>query len=115
MDAGQYQFIKCIVVRQGDVYPGRFPAKFYIRDKKTGNIFRQKLLLPDFKGKKFIINPGTQVFNGSIYGNGDFFELDLIELKQAYRENMLSGKLKDLVATLNEDEDNNVFMLLDFN
>ena len=114
LNIGQYQFVKCIIVKQGDVYPGRFPAKFYIREKKTGNIFRQKLLLPDYKGKEFIINPGTQVFNESIQGNGDYFELDLIELKKAYRENMLSGKLKELVATLNEDKDNNVFMLLNF-
>jgi len=41
-------------------------------------------------------------------------EFDLIELKQAYRDNKLNGKLKELVATLNEDEDNNVFVLIQF-
>ena len=46
--------------------------------------------------------------------NGYVVELSLFELKQAYKENRLSGKLKELVATLDEDKDNNVFMLLDF-
>jgi hypothetical protein len=40
--------------------------------------------------------------------------LSLYELKQAYLENKLSGKLKELVATLNEDEDNNVLMMVEF-
>ena len=42
------------------------------------------------------------------------FELDIIELKEAYRENKLSGKLKELAATLNEEEDNNVYIFVDF-
>jgi len=112
-DTGQYQFIKVIIVRQGDVIPGIFPAKYYVRDKKTGEIFRQKLVLPDYRGKEFIITPGVEGVS-NMYENGYFFDLDLIELKQAYRENKLSGKLKELVATLNEDEDNNVFMLVTF-
>ena len=37
-----------------------------------------------------------------------------MELKEAYRENRLSGKLKELVAILNELEDNNVFVLVEF-
>ena len=40
--------------------------------------------------------------------------LNWIELKRAYRENKLSGKLNELVADLNEDEDNNVFMFVHF-
>jgi hypothetical protein len=42
------------------------------------------------------------------YEKGYHLELDLMELKEAYRENKLSGKLKELVATFNENEDNNV-------
>ena len=41
-------------------------------------------------------------------------ELDLIELKKAYEDNKLSGKLKELVATLDNEIDNNVFMLVNF-
>ena len=56
--------------------------------------------------------PEKEIILTDIAENGHYFELDLIELKQAYKENRLSGKLKELVATLNEEEDNNVFMFV---
>ena len=92
--------------------PPKKPAvKHYVLDK-TNQIFRQKIVLPDFKDKEFFIQAGA-IYRNNV-SNGSFFELDLIELKQAYREDKLSGKLKELVATLNEDEDNNVFILVEF-
>ena len=107
MDAGKFQFMS--------IYPystdGKTPeAKYYMRDKKTGEIFRQKLILSDYKGKEIFINPRLPNY----YENGYHFELDLLELKEAYRENKLSGKLKELAASLNEDEDNNIFVFLSF-
>ena len=107
MDAGKFQFMS--------IYPysveGTSPeAKYYMRDKKTGEIFRQKIILPDYKGKIFYINPRLPNYYEKEY----HFELDLFELKEAYRENKLSGKLKELVAKLNEDKDNNVFMFVEF-
>ena len=115
LDTGQYQFIKVVTVRRDVMSPFLFPAKYYVRDKKTGEVFRQKNLLPDYKGKEIIISPGSpMVYVSGIYEDGYWLELDLIELKEAFRENKLSGKLKELVATLNEDEDNNVFMLVNF-
>ena len=113
VDRGQYQFIKSIVVRRGDESPGIFPAKYYMRNKKTGETVRPKLLLPDYKGKEFVINNADSGAVGE-YENGYYFELDLYELKKADRENKVSGKLKELVDTLNEDEDNNVFVLVEF-
>jgi hypothetical protein len=84
--------------------------KHYIRDKKTGQVYQQKIRIPDYKDKKITISPGlkNQFFNGDI----TFVELGLSELKQAYKENRLYGKLKELVATLDETEDNNVFMII---
>ena len=114
LDRGQYRFIKTIIVREGNSAPAIFPAKYYMLDKKTGTIVRPKFLLQDYMGKEFIIDPYNQNNVGKIYNDGYCFELDLYELKQAYHENKLSGKLKELVATLNEDEDNNVFMLVQF-
>ena len=111
-DVGNYQFMEVFTVRfEEGAFP--FPAKYYMRDKKTGEIFHPKILLPDYKGKEFFISP---VKSGLYYNdeNVPYFELSLIELKQAYRDNKLSGKLKELVAKLNEDTDNNVFMLVDF-
>ena len=107
---GRYQFMEVFTVRwEEESFP--FPAKYYMRDKKTGEIFRQKIILPDFTGKEIFISPRQ---SGRHYEHGVYYELELIELKQAYRENRLSGKLKELVAALNEDEDNNVFMLVNF-
>ena len=108
VDAGRYQFMEVYTVRwEEGAFP--FPAKYYMRDKKTGEIFRQKIILPDYKGKEFLFHSFYRD-----YENGPYLELDLIELKQAYNEDRLSGKLKELVATLNEEEDNNVFMFVHF-
>ncbi|MDR1115117.1 MAG: 6-bladed beta-propeller [Tannerella sp.] len=108
MDAGRFQFMSVIpYLVNGKISPD---ANYYMRDKKTGEIFRQKIILPDYKGKDFYFDPRRT----SYYEKAYHFELDLTELEEAYRENRLSGKLKKLVATLNEDEDNNVFMLVDF-
>ncbi|MDR0699098.1 MAG: 6-bladed beta-propeller, partial [Tannerella sp.] len=69
------------------------------------------IILPDYKRKSFFISPRQ---SGRDYENGAFFELDLIELKQAYSENKLSGKLKELTASLDESKDNNIFLLFEF-
>jgi len=87
--------------------------KDYVYDKQTGEIIRQKIILPDYKGKEFIIEVQRTYFDGK--ETGIHFELDLFELKQAYKENKLSGQLKELVATLNESTDNNVIVFVRFN
>jgi hypothetical protein len=112
IDQGNYQFMEIFTVRTGDDYSAVLPVKYYLRDKKTGEVFRQQIILPDYKGIEFFIGPsitGRDYVNGHVY-----FELGLVELKQASRENQLSGKLKELVETLNEMEDNNIFMFVKF-
>ena len=109
LDRGQYQFIEVVTVRAGDEYLGVFPVTHYMRNKNTGEIVRPTLLLPDYKGKEFVITPNMGRNNYELY-----FELDLFELKQSYAENKLSGQLKELVSNLNEYEDNNIFMLINF-
>ena len=125
LDRGQYQFIQVNIMREG-VYPVFYPSRYYMRNKITGEIIRQKLLLPDYQGKEFIMDPfyptnipdaivsDAIVSDGIFYDDGYCFELDLYKLKEAYRDGKLSGQLKELVAKLDEDKDNNVFMLVDF-
>lgn len=108
LDRGQYQFIEVYTVRAGDKAPGLFPVTYYMRNKQTGEVVRPIFSLPEYKEKEFVITPS------SAYKDGYLFELDLIELKQAYDENKLSGKLKERVATLDEEKGNNVFVLLNF-
>ena len=108
MDAGKYQFIA--------VYPYRETAKsptpkYYMRNKVTGELFRPKVTLSDFEGKELYINPRLLNY----YEHAYHFELDFAELEEAYYKNKLSGKLKEQVASLLEDEEsNNVFVFVDF-
>ena len=105
MDFGRYLFTSARYLDEA------FSLKnYYMLDKNTGQTFYPKIILPDFKGKEFFIIPSNRYFNENEY----HFELGLIELKEAYNENRLSGKLKELVETLNEMEDNDVFMFVNF-
>ena len=107
MDAGGFQFISTYHYQ----ITGSPETNYYIRDKQTGEIFRQKMILPDdYEGKVFYIDPRYTVYSEKEY----LLELNLVELKEAYKENKLSGKLKDMVSTLNEDKDNNIFMFISF-
>ena len=107
VDVGNYQFIELITL---SIVDRDFPIKYYVRDKRNGEVYQQKLVLPEYKGKVFFIGLLKHQID---YENGAYLELDLLELKQAYRENKLSGKLKELVATL-KDDDNNVFVRANF-
>lgn len=106
MEAGPYQFLS--------VYPyevGEFPSpKYYMREKTTGEIFRQKITLPDYAGKELFFDPRLPNY----YENAYHFELDYIELQEAYQAHKLSGPLKELAATLDPEEDNNIFILVNF-
>ena len=109
LDTSWFQFMQVVFLSWGNV---SYPNKFYVRDKKTGEVFRQKNILREFISKEFTIHNSSRYSH--CYENGAIFELELIELKQALKENKLSGKLKELVVTLNEFEDNNVFMFVEF-
>ncbi|MDR2585381.1 MAG: 6-bladed beta-propeller [Prevotellaceae bacterium] len=112
IDVENFQFTEIYILLPGDDYPGNFPVKYYMLDKKTGEIALPKLLLPDYYGKEFSISP---MIAGLVNGleNGVVFELDLVELKEALVENRLNGKLKELVGKLKED-DNNIYVMVQF-
>jgi hypothetical protein len=110
VDAGRYLFTEVYTLRfEEGARP--YPVTYLMYDKKIGEWFRQKIVLSDYKGKTVFISPKQ---TGREYENGAIFELDLIELKQAYEENKLSGKLKEIVAASDENEDNNIFVLFQF-
>ena len=108
MDAGVYQFVA--VYPYGEVGKSPLP-KYYMCHKESGEVFRQKISLPDFEGKVLYVNPRLHGY----YERSYHFELDFSELEEAFYENKLSGELRDLVASLIENEDsNNVFVFADF-
>jgi hypothetical protein len=109
VDAGQYRFIEIFTLKTPD--RGQFPTTFLALDKESGEIYKQKIVFTDFSGKEISISPSiTTLLYDSQTG---FLQFDLSELKKAYDENKLSGKLKELVASSN-DEDNNIYALLHF-
>lgn len=108
MEMGEFQFISVYSYSKEGESP---EAKFYVRDKSTNEIFRQKFILSDYKGKDFYFNPCFAYYSEDEY----HFELDIVELREAYTENRLSGKLKEIAAALNEDEDNNIYLFVKFN
>lgn len=108
MEAGGFQFISLYSYAQ----TGQSPSPtYYMRDKETGEIFRQKITVPDYIGYDFFVNPRLQ----SYYENEYHFELDFTKLEEAFDQNRLNGKLKELMESLLDDEDpNNIFMFVDF-
>jgi len=110
LDVGRHQFMS---VRQllNDERMSQLRT-YFVRDKETGEIFRQKIILPDYRGKELFIHAYSTFTR--YFENEYQFTLSLSELKQAEKENRLSGKLKELVATLNADTDNDVFMFVKF-
>lgn len=112
IDAGRHQFM-VVETLYSEIDKGFIlPKKYYMRDKQTGEFFRQKIILPDYKEKEFFISPDNAYFNGK--ETQAHFSLNLFELKEAYKDNRLGGKLKELVATLNELEDNDVIVFVTF-
>lgn len=111
MDAGKFQYLSLYPYSQ----TGKSPTPIYcMRDKESGEVFRQKITISDYQGKDFFVDPRLL----SYYEKGCHFELDFTKLEEAYNENKLSGKLKELMASVikekGEDEANNVFVFVDF-
>ena len=109
LDFGKYQFMEVQTLSSDQM--GHRGYKNYVRDKKTGEVYQPKITLPDYKGYIVVVpKPYRRLFQE----NGTHYELNLFELKQAYIEKKLSGKLKELVAKLDELNDHNVLMFVKF-
>ncbi|MDL2265413.1 6-bladed beta-propeller [Parabacteroides sp. OttesenSCG-928-G07] len=109
IETRNYQFIEVITLKVDDSI--RFPSTHLMRDKQDGSLYRQKTVLDEFKGKEIFISPTriTSTRNAQI----GLIQFTLDELKEAYDSNKLSGELKDLVADMDEEE-NDIYVLLDF-
>ena len=55
MDAGRYQFITILKLTNW-IDSANYPDEYYVRDKQTDEIFRQKMILKDYKGKELFIS-----------------------------------------------------------
>ena len=108
VEAGGYEFVSTVRVKNEN---GRLPVTYLMRDKTTGSVFRQKITINDYKEK--LVNLSPQTISNTSNSKLGFIALNLDELKEANRENKLSGKLKEIVEKSSEDG-NDVYMLLHF-
>jgi hypothetical protein len=108
LEAGIYQFVEYLTLTREN---NRFPSTILARDKESGEVYKAKVLCDEFEGKELPLSTNLAVCTESGIG---FVEWDLSELKQALADNRLSGRLKSLVEASDENEDNNVYVLLQF-
>jgi hypothetical protein len=110
-EAGAYQFIEYFTLTPE--MGRRFPSTILARDTKSGEVYKAKVQCDDFEGKELPLSTNLAVRTESAAATA-FIEWELSELKQALSENKLSGPLKALVEASNENEDNNIYVLLQF-
>ena len=111
IEAGNYEFMYTEKVVQVKFEDRRLPRIYLMRDKQTGSVYKQKIVLNDYKGKE--VNLSHETIMRTQDSKLGLVVLGLTELQEANRDNKLSGRLKELVD--NSDEDgNDIFMLLHF-
>ena len=87
------------------------PHKGYLMEKNSGQFFQTNVQMRDYRGKELIISPS--VIHNAPNPQTGIIVWNVSELKEAYKENKLSGKLKAVMESLTED-DEQVFMILNF-
>ena len=106
----RFIFLTKVSVTENDV-KNMFPTTDWVYDKGTGSISEYKIVNEDYPSKKFTLtshNANCDMPFG--YGISRYRAYKLVE---AYQEGGLHGRLKDIAATLQE-EDNDVLVLYKF-
>jgi hypothetical protein len=105
VEAGNYLFLNRVTVNID------MPTDYLIINKKDHSVYMPKILMKDYKGKEINLSPEN--INSTAHSGTGFIELSIEELKEAYEDNKLSGKLKEMVKS-SDDESNNIYMILKF-
>ncbi|MDL2265414.1 6-bladed beta-propeller [Parabacteroides sp. OttesenSCG-928-G07] len=109
-DPGKYQFFE--ITKAIFVQGGPLQSTYLMRDKQDGSIYQQKLLLEEFKGKEFFIT--HKIFLRMPDYKIGHFNLNIDELREAYADNKLSGQLKEMMASMSKEKENDIIVLLQF-
>lgn len=110
VESSEYQFFQAVEVKVGD---DGVPWIGLMREKSNNNIYTQKIVLNDFRGKEIVITPNC-ISNTNDPGVG-FFNMDIEELSTANAEGRLSGELKKITEHAEQsDNGNNVYMFVYF-
>ncbi|MDL2281962.1 6-bladed beta-propeller [Parabacteroides sp. OttesenSCG-928-G06] len=104
-----YQFIEYITI---DKENGKISSTCLIRDKSTGEIYTQKIILDDFPQKEIFQN--TRTMSSTQDPRKVLIQLTVDELMEAYEKGQLKGKLKEKVASMDEEAENSVFAVVRF-
>lgn len=101
-EGGDYEFIQTITMQ--------LPFKYnqLVRDKRDGNIYQQKIIFDEFQDE-ITFTPGviTTTRNAQIGA----LQYDVATLKDALEEGKLSGRLKEIVQDMDEEENDLLFLL----
>ena len=92
--------------------PSEFDGKGLLVEKSSGDIYEAIVRMKDYKDKNLILGPG--VLSRSLKDSQTgYIVLPAAELLEALANEKLSGKLKEIASTLNE-ESNPVIMLMKY-
>lgn len=106
----RFIFLTKVSVNENDV-KDMFPTTDWVYDKGTGSISEYKIVNEDYPSKKFTLTSHNANCDMPFrYGISRYRAYKLVE---AYQEGGLHGRLKDIAATLQE-EDNDVLVLYKF-
>lgn len=109
-ETDRFIFLTKVSVNENDV-KNMFPTTDWVYDKSTGSISEYKIVNEDYPSKEFTLtshNVNCDMPFG--YGISRYRAYKLVE---AYKEGELHGRLKEIAATLQE-EDNDVLVLYKF-
>ena len=105
VEAGDYIFLNRVTVNFD------MPSDYLMINKNDHSAYTPKIFINDYKGKEVRLSPDN-ISSTADYGTG-IIELNIDELKEAYDENKLSGRLKKMVETSGDDS-NDIYMILKF-
>lgn len=81
--------------------------KNYILDKEQGEFFEIAVENPDYEGQKILLSPAEILYRGGIQQSSNpkvgVIALDAEELLDADKDGKISGQLKEVLGTLNDE------------
>lgn len=107
IETDKYQFIEFTRL---DKEKEDYFSTYLLYDKSEGRIYKQKVILDDFPEKEIFIS--ASLASGTQNAHEILIELTIDELMDAYKKNQLKGRLREMAASMNEESENNVLILL---
>lgn len=110
IETGKYMFLTRILVDETNERD-MFPETNWVYNKENGDINEYDIRNDDYSDAKIVLN--SHLVNCDVQSGYGVSRFNAGELVDAYQKGNLSGKLKDLASSL-EEEDNDVLILYKF-